>query len=217
MIKAIIFDMDGTLVDSEYRAMMNKKKILEKNGVVWNHDLWQLLTGRKLKVVIDEVLTEYTPEQRQEVLDEYYKPEYHHVDYHAIKFPGSGTILQALNNNGYKLALCTTNSYDCIDQCLEENHWRRLFSVILGMGDVEHTKPAPDIYLKAMELLDVKPEETVIVEDSRIGLDAAIATGAHVICREEKRFPVDQQGAEFYITDLLSIMRIVNELNEKEI
>ena len=216
MIKAVIFDMDGTLVDSEYRAMMNKKAILEKNGVVWNNDLWQLLTGRKLKVVINDVLTEYTPEQRQEVLNEYYKPEYHTVDYHAIKFPGSGTILQALYNNGYKMALCTTNSYDSIDQCLEENHWRRFFQFILGMGDIENTKPAPDIYLKAMEMLEVKPEETVIVEDSRIGLDAAIASGAHVVCRVENRFPVDQQGAEYYINDLLSLMRVVNELNEKE-
>ncbi len=216
MIKAVIFDMDGTLVDSEFKAMTNKKDILVKNGVVWTNELCQLLTGRKLRVVIDQVLTDYTPEQRQEVLDEYYRPEYHTIDYHAIKFPGSGTLLQALYNNGYKLALATTNSWDSIDQCLEENHWRRFFRVILGMGDIENNKPDPEIYLKTMQMLEVTPEETAIVEDSRIGLDAAIASGAHVICRVEKRFPIDQHGAEYYITDLLSVMRIINEINEKE-
>lgn len=214
MIKAVLFDMDGTLVDSEYHAITLKRQILEKNGVVWTTELCQLLTGRKLKIVIDEVLTQYTPEQRQAVLDEYYEPKYHHMDYHQLKFPGAGTILQALYNNGYTLALTTTNSEDSIAQVLQQNHWEQYFSLVLGLKDVRKQKPDPLIYLTAMERLNVKPEECVIVEDSRIGLDSAIASGAHVICRRETRIPIDQSGADYYVDDLLDILKIVNELNE---
>lgn len=216
MIKAVLFDMDGTLVDSEFKAMSIKRRILEEHGVVWSQELCQNLAGRKLQLVIEEVLADASEETRQEILDEYYRPENKLFDYHEIKMPHSGTILSALYNNGYVLGLTTTNSAEYISRCLQQNHWQQYFSLIMGTKDVVKHKPDPEIFITAMERLNVTAEETVIIEDSRSGLLAAIASGAHVICRRETRLPIDQSGADYYIDDLLDIMNIVNELNEKE-
>ena len=68
MIKAVLFDMDGTLVDSEFKAMSIKKRILEEHGVIWSEELCQMLAGRKLQKVIDEVLADSTEEQRKSII-----------------------------------------------------------------------------------------------------------------------------------------------------
>ena len=216
MIRAIIFDMDGVLVDSEFRTISRKRDILIRHGLNWTDELCQLIAGKKLKLVIEEVLADATEEQRQAILDEYYGPENKGHDYSAIKMNHADDVLRSLHDSGYVIGLATSNSPDMIDRCLEQNDWRQYFSVVLGVRDVTRQKPDPMIYLKAMNVLGVRPEETVIIEDSRTGLDAALASGAHVIARRETRLPIDQSGAQYYIDDLIEILNIVNELNEEK-
>ena len=84
MIRAIIFDMDGVLVDSEFRTISRKRDILIRHGLNWTDELCQLIAGKKLKLVIEEVLADATEEQRQAILDEYYGPENKGHDYSAI-------------------------------------------------------------------------------------------------------------------------------------
>ncbi len=216
MVKAIIFDMDGVLVDSEFRTVSRKKDILIRHGLTWTDELCQMIAGKKLKLVIEEVLSEATEEQRQAILDEYYGPENRGHDYSAIKMNHADEVLKILHDDGFILGLATSNLPEMINKCLEQNDWGRYFSTVLGIRDVTRQKPDPMIYLKAMNILKVTPEETVIIEDSRTGLDAALASGAHVIARRETRLPINQSGAQYYIDDLIEIPDIVRELNEKE-
>ncbi len=176
------------------------------------------IADNSIDVVISNCVINLSPdkEQRQAILDEYYGPENKGHDYSAIKMKHADDVLRSLHESGYVIGLATSNSPDMIDRCLEQNDWRKYFSVVLGVKDVTRQKPDPMIYLKAMNILEVRPEETVIIEDSRTGLDAALASGAHVIARKETRLPIDQSGAQYYIDDLIEILNIVNELNEKK-
>lgn len=210
MIKAVLFDLDGTLADTEYHAVMKKLKVLENNGVPYSDELFQKICGRKLQITIREALPEYPEEKIQQILDEYYSMK-RDDNYPQLKMPQADETLKQLHESGYRMAVVSTNLREVIRKAVDDCGWHDYFDLVMGMQDVAITKPNPDVYLKAMERLNVNADETVIVEDSRVGLDAAIAAGATVICRKENRYNVDQKGADFYVDELGEIPALIKE------
>ena len=213
MIKAIIFDLDGVLIETEVRNVMIKKHTVEKYGVIWNRELSEKLAGMKFADVLDKVLSYLDDETRKKIHDEYYAVAYGgQISYRELESPNASELLKRLKAEGYKMALATNSAMDKITQVLKENQWEGIFDLIMDADSVTKKKPDPEVYLTAMARLDSTPEETVVIEDSRAGLTSAIASGATVICRKENRFEIDQSGADFYIDDLLEIEDIVNNL-----
>jgi HAD superfamily hydrolase (TIGR01509 family) len=117
-------------------------------------------------------------------------------------FPEVVPSLEALKVAGYKLALASSSDHAAIDHILSENALAAYFPVVLSGQDFKESKPNPEIYLTAMKRLGAAPEETLIIEDSAVGIRSGKAAGATVWAIEYKDVEIDQSEADLLIDDL---------------
>lgn len=192
-IKAIIFDVDGTLADTEDAHRIAFNKAFAENGLDWNWDvaLYDKLlkvTGGKerIKYFVSDFLTGYTkPENFDELVKHLHKAKTAH--YTAMlatgQIPLRPGIKQLMDNAraaGILLAIATTTSPENVSGLLEVGlgkNWESYFAAN-GCGDiVPHKKPAPDIYNWVLDKLQLAPEDCIALEDSNNGLRSALAAG----------------------------------------
>jgi beta-phosphoglucomutase len=181
-IKAIIFDMDGVLVDSEPVHIQAWQQVLKGMGHglpeewffvyigVGDVEVSSMIVERlKLDSPADEFL-----ELKCRVFDE--------LGPAGINlFPGVAEGVGRLRSKGLRTALCTGSRRKVMDQVLEKTGLTDYFEFKLSADDCERHKPNPDPYLKLMEKMDLQPDACLIIEDSENGLRAARASGARVV------------------------------------
>jgi HAD superfamily hydrolase (TIGR01509 family) len=192
-IKAIIFDVDGTLADTEDGHRKSFNKAFAENGLDWHWDvaLYDKLlkvTGGKerIKYFVSDFLTGY---ERPSDFDEFVKHLHKVKTGHyttmlregAIPLrPGIKQLIEDAYQAGIKLAIATTTTAENVTALLEVGlgkDWEKYFAAN-GCGDiVPHKKPAPDIYLWVLDKLSLKAEDCIALEDSNNGLRSALAAG----------------------------------------
>jgi beta-phosphoglucomutase len=177
MIKAILFDMDGVLIDATewhyealnralvdcgYKPIKRDDHLKKYNG---------LPTKQKLKImgIDDPKIIELKKKYTSEIIKENCK-----IDHTKIE------MLYELSKK-YKIACCSNAILESVVDMLERSGIYKYFDLVQGNDNLTNPKPDPEIYLKAFEKLDVKPEECLIVEDAPHGIEAAKASGAVVI------------------------------------
>jgi HAD superfamily hydrolase (TIGR01509 family) len=186
VIKAILFDLDGVLVNTRILHFETFKKAFEANSpgsiLTWNEHLIKydgLSTKQKLKKMIDdciilEKISDKIFQDKQSITSQYIleqvKPRPYLIE-----------LLTKLKESGYILACCTNATRKSLDLTLESLQISSFFTQTLSNNDVEQQKPHPEIYTKCMELLGVSAQETLICEDSPHGRKAAYASGCHVL------------------------------------
>ena len=192
-IKAIIFDVDGTLADTEDGHRKSFNEAFAENGLDWNWDvaLYDKLlkvTGGKerIKYFVSDFLTGYTkPDNFDDFVKHLHKVKTAH--YTAMLRegqiplrPGIKQLMDDARAAGMKLAIATTTTPENVSALLEVGlgkDWESYFAAN-GCGDiVPHKKPAPDIYFWVLEKLKLAPEECIALEDSNNGLRSALAAG----------------------------------------
>lgn len=183
-IKAIIFDMDGVLIDAKewhYNAL-NKALGLFGIHIDYQQHLHRfdgLPTKDKLMILskennlpvglfkfIDALKQKYTLELVATCCYPRFQHEY---------------LLSKLSTEGYKLAVASNSIRHTIEEMLTRANIIDFFDFYLSNQDVSHSKPSPEIYLKAINRLGLLPEQCLIVEDNENGIKAAKASGAHVL------------------------------------
>lgn len=192
-IKAIIFDVDGTLADTEDAHRIAFNRTFAENGLDWN---WNVaLYGKLLKVTggkerikyfVDSFLTGY---KKPENFDEFVKHLHlvktgHYTDMladgHIPLRPGIRQLINEARAAGILLAIATTTSPENVAALLEVElgkDWQSYFASI-GCGDiVPHKKPAPDIYHWVLNDLGLVPGDCIALEDSNNGLRSSLAAG----------------------------------------
>ncbi|MDD2701743.1 MAG: HAD-IA family hydrolase [Sideroxydans sp.] len=192
-IKAIIFDVDGTLADTEDGHRKSFNKAFAENGLDWNWDvaLYDKLlkvTGGKerIKYFVSDFLTGYEkPADFEEFVKHLHKVKTGHytamLREGAIPLrPGIKQLIQDAHQAGIKLAIATTTTAENVTALLEVGlgkDWEKYFAAN-GCGDiVPHKKPAPDIYIWVLDKLGLKAEDCIALEDSNNGLRSALAAG----------------------------------------
>ncbi len=183
-IKAILFDMDGVLIDAKewhYQALNRALKLFGHEITRYEHihAFDGLPTKEKLKMlsesgVLPEELHSFINELKQqytiEEVNNKCKPMFQH-EY----------ALSRLKQEGYKCAVCSNSVKNTIVQMMEKADLMKYMDLILSNQDVTKTKPDPEIYVTAMKRLELSPEECVIVEDNNNGIKAALASGGHLL------------------------------------
>ncbi|MET0455212.1 MAG: HAD family hydrolase [Mycobacterium sp.] len=183
-MKAVLWDMDGTLVDSEKLWDVSLQALYVRLGGVLSPQVRESTVGSSAKGLMQIVYTDLGLD-RDPVAMEQSSVWLH--DYTGELFerglawlPGAREMLDALTAAGVPMAL-VTNTYRVLTERALKSIGKHYFSVSVCGDEVEHAKPAPDPYLRAAELLGVDPAQCLAIEDSVTGSQAAEAAGCPVL------------------------------------
>lgn len=182
-IKAVIFDMDGVLIDAQdwhYEALNRAlglfgmeisryDHLVTYDGLPTKRKLQMLSRERGLPVALHNFLNELKQVFTMEITACRCKPSFHHQ-----------YALSRLRSEGYKIAVCSNSIRATIQLMMERSGLLQYLDFFLSNQDVVNGKPDPEIYQKAIERLALAPHECLIVEDNPNGIAAAKASGAHV-------------------------------------
>lgn len=198
MIKAIIFDFDGVIFDSEMLHQKAWEKVFEKFEIAHSADdylkgigisdedfLKQLLKEKKIFGDINDFLKE----KREKLLE---------LSTQAKPIDGIFQLIQQLHTN-YMLAVASNSDKKFVMKLLEINKLVKFFSVILGYQDISRPKPDPEIYIKCARKLGVSNNECVVIEDSPAGIKAAKKAGMKCIALETTLDENNLMQADFVI------------------
>lgn len=188
-IKAIIFDMDGVIFDTEVVYLELWSKAFEKYGYKLEKEIYSEVLGTGRENVKRVFLNNYGNELPIEIM---YKEKDEGlgkaVDRGIPLKEGAYEILSYLKNNNYKIALATSAAKERALKQLRYADIESFFDTIVSRDDVKETKPNPDIFLKAAKRLNVNPDECIVIEDSGAGIKAAFnagMTGIHIVDLKE--------------------------------
>ncbi|CCK20801.1 HAD family hydrolase [Lactococcus laudensis] len=215
MIKTVIFDMDGVLVDSEYTFLETKTDMLKTAGFPKDVSYQYQFMGTTFEVMwtimkeelgLPESISFYINDmnERREVMIA-------RDGIRAIK--GAQDLVKRLFEAGFKLAVASSSPKHEIVRAMTELGLVDYFEVLVSGEEVAHSKPAPDVFLAAAERLGVSAQDTIIIEDTKNGSLAARRAGAYVIGFENPNYPAqDLSNADIIVTDYqeLTIEKLQN-------
>jgi len=214
MIKAIIFDMDGTLIDSEpYYQKIMLQCLQELHVPASAEDLLPLAgaNSKQFDAFINQRIEGYTTKKAyDEWNDRYYKEN--PIDFTKLLFHHVHETLSSLKQDGYRLVLASSSRKDEIENMLKQCRLEKYFEFFLSGHMFKESKPNPEIYLVCIEKLGLSAEECVAVEDSVYGISAAKNAGLTCIAKRDERFGLDQSAADYAVDDLLEIIDILKEI-----
>lgn len=210
MIKAIIFDMDGVLIDAKdwHYDALNKaldlfgysisrhEHLTTFDGLPTSSKLNMLTVERDLPKKLHSFINEMKQAYTMEIVHTRCKPTFSHQ--HA---------LSSLKKSGYQLAVASNSIRNTVEVMMQKSGLDKYLDLKLSNEDVAQPKPAPDIYLKAISSLGLRAEECLIVEDNENGIKAARASGAHVL--------VVSDVHEVNLENILNQVSQINSLDTK--
>ena len=218
-IKAVLFDMDGLMVDTESlstEAFINSAKA---QGYNMNKEETLKVLGFT-KANIYQFWIDYfqgTNVDGKKLVDDHY--EYIENVLYTVgpeKMPYVEELLKYLRENNYKIAVASSSDTADIKNNLEKTKLEKYIDEIASGAEVENGKPAPDVFLLAAERLDVDPKDCLILEDSKAGIKAGKASGAMVFMVPDM-FTVDKEcedTADRILTNLGEVIEILEGKNE---
>ncbi|CCV44201.1 HAD family phosphatase [Yersinia enterocolitica] len=183
-IKAILFDMDGVLIDAKewhYEALNKALELFGMpisrfdhlttfDGLPTKKKLEMLSKERHLPRELHDFINEMKQQYTMEIVHTQCKPQFTHE-----------FALSSLKAMGYKIAVCSNSVRNTVVTMMEKASLSHYIDLMISNEDVGQGKPSPEMYLLAMKSLNLSPEECLIIEDNENGIKAAKAAGGHLL------------------------------------
>jgi HAD superfamily hydrolase (TIGR01509 family) len=212
MIKAVIFDKDGVLIDSEDTHGRSMEYAFRDYGVELSADDKKLIVGRSPLDYLPKLAQQYN--LTSETMDELRAAQKEHF-YELLKstpvFHKTIALLKALRGMGIPVALCTSGSKENARATLELIGAQGYFQVITTREDTQKRKPDPDPYLVTAAKLGIDPGDCLVIEDSETGLRSALNAGMKCIVIYNNY----TQDHDF--TGALAVVESADKINVKEL
>ncbi|MEQ9763371.1 HAD family phosphatase [Streptococcus sp. ZJ151] len=207
-IKAVIFDMDGVLFDTEIFYFERRKKFLAQQGINIEHLAPKDFIGGNVKQSWQLVLGDDYDNWDIPKLEEAYrqKKEEQLAPYPELIMPGAKTVIHRLRADGYRLVLASSSAIFDIERALKGSDLYDAFEIILSGEDFPESKPHPAIYQEAIAQLGVEKNQALVIEDSQKGIAAGKGAGLRVVALKDDRFGIDQSRADAFINDLEQLL-----------
>jgi beta-phosphoglucomutase len=205
VIKAIIWDLDGVILDSAEAHLKSWYRLAEDLNIPYTDEQFWATFGWRNDAIIPLLVGPTSPERIKELADR--KEEYFRefVRETAAPLPGAIALLSALREAGYLQALATSTPIANIELISEVLGLKRYLSVFVSGESVPRSKPAPDTFLKAAEELDVDPSKCLVIEDAVAGIEAARAGGMYCIAVAGNRDLPGLRAADLMVKDLTEV------------
>jgi len=215
MIEAIIFDMDGTLVDTEPFNSQIEKRLFRLYKVEISEEEHQKYLG-----IASDAMWREIAELKQlqipvsELIDQNHKESFRFLsEVEQIPImPGLVDLLEKLQGKKYPMAVASSSTPEIIDLILNKTNLKKYFQVIVSAEQAGKSKPEPDVFLLAAEKLGIKPANCLAIEDSENGIKAALSAGMTCVAYQSPDAdPQKQTAADAVIQDYAQLERIINE------
>lgn len=216
MIKAVLFDMDGVLVDSEELTYTAAIEMLKQRGVsACKEDFTPFIGAGDIAYLGGAAAAhglKYDPEMSRVTYEIYGKL----VSEHNIAYENTYKTVAALKNMNILRAVCTSADKVKMEINIKATGLSDMFDALINGRDIKNNKPAPDIYLKGAGTLGVSPSECLVVEDAKNGILAAKAAGMHscaVTTTFSKEELAETAAPEFTVGDIYEIIALIRDYN----
>ena len=189
MIEAVVFDLDGVLLDSEQLWDEVRERLAREREGRWHEGAQADMMGmssREWSVYMHERIG--LPEPPEEISAEVVRRMLERYERELPLIPGAVDTVERIAA-GWPLGLASSSNRELIEAALEASGLARHFQVTVSSEEVARGKPAPDVYLEAARRLGAPPERSVAIEDSQNGIRSARAAGMRVIAIPNPRFP----------------------------
>jgi beta-phosphoglucomutase len=181
MFKAVIFDLDGVILstdDFHYRAW---KRLADREGIYFDREINERLRGvsrmESLEIILERAERDYSSEEKLEMAtfkNDFYRESLDQLT-PADVFPGVSEVLALLKEKGIRSAIGSSSKNARF--ILERTGLQESFDAVSDGTNIENSKPHPEVFLKAAEMLGVPPETCLVVEDADAGIESAKAAG----------------------------------------
>ena len=210
--KAVIFDMDGVLFETEDFYYKRRADFLETKGISVAHLDPRVFVGARASqiwsLILGEDMQNWDLPQLEAEYGQYKK--LHPTPYGTCVFPEAKEVLSTLKNQGFLLALASNTDLAEIKRALTDADILSYFDAVFSAMDCGACKPHPAVYEQAWAALAVDKAETLVIEDSQMGIAAGIAAGLEVWAIKDKKWGVDQSQAQGFLSHLGDLPKKLN-------
>jgi beta-phosphoglucomutase family hydrolase len=208
MISAVIFDLDGVLIDSEPLHCMADNQLLKDLGIETPAKYFDRFTGWTDSAMWEAIKDDYLISKSIDELKRLQVP----IKLELLReggfkaIPGTFDLLERIKKVHMPIAIASSSPRIFIEAVLEKIGIQQYFTIIVSGEEVERSKPEPDIFLKAARLLNINPFECLVVEDSKSGAIAAKKAGMKCIGYQNiNSGEQDLSQADYIVSDLKEI------------
>lgn len=211
MIKAIIFDMDGLMIDSERVTFECYQEILKGMNLTMDEEFYKTLLGKPLKGIYQRFYDVYGNDfPIEDVIKDVHALMAKRFETEGVPIKtGLKSLLEYLKENNYKTIVATSSNRDRVDTILSQAQITDYFDDSICGDEVTKGKPNPEVFLKSCQKLGVNVDEAIVLEDSESGIQASYDAGIKVICIPDMKYPEKQ-----YEEKTFKILKDLNDVTE---
>ena len=211
MIKAIIFDMDGLMIDSERITFECYQEILKGMNLTMDEEFYKTLLGKPLKGIYQRFYDVYGNDfPIEDVIKDVHALMAKRFETEGVPIKtGLKSLLEYLKENNYKTIVATSSNRDRVDTILSQAQITDYFDDSICGDEVTKGKPNPEVFLKSCQKLGVNVDEAIVLEDSEAGIQASYDAGIKVICIPDMKYPEKQ-----YEEKTFKILKDLNGVTE---
>lgn len=211
MIKAIIFDMDGLMIDSERVTFECYQEILKGMNLTMDEEFYKTLLGKPLKGIYQRFYDVYGNDfPIEDVIKDVHALMAKRFETEGVPIKtGLKSLLEYLKENNYKTIVATSSNRDRVDTILSQAQITDYFDDSICGDEVTKGKPNPEVFLKSCQKLDVNVDEAIVLEDSEAGIQASYDAGIKVICIPDMKYPEKQHEEKTF-----KILKDLNDVTE---
>ena len=215
-IKAIIFDMDGLMIDSERVTFECYQERLKDMNLTMDEEFYKTLLGKPIKGIYQRFYDVYGNDfPIENVIQDVHQLMAERFETEGVPVKkGLVELLHYLKDNNYKTIVATSSNRDRVDKILAQAKITEFFDDSICGDEVTKGKPNPEVFLKSCQKLGVNVDEAIVLEDSEAGIQASYDANIKVICIPDMKYPEKQYEEKTFkiLKDLTEVTAYLKSL-----